>query len=320
MKNTLAVACTLPRVRLAAPRIRPDVSRDALLMVGVLAGIAQVLGVIPVPHDALAYWTADLRHLYPASWLVVNPTNGYVYPPPLAQLMAPLHMLPWAVFVVAWTTALFGALWLMTGRWVWVVVIAGVLAIVFPIPAAFGVGLGYALNGNIQLFIGAAVVLAVKRPALWAFPLLTKAGPGIGLLWHVVRGDWRAVGTAVISTCGVVIISFVIYPDAWAQFVAFLRSNSLDTSPLDLVPIPWPVRLAMAAALIAWGVWRDHAWTIPIAAGWASPALYLDSYWGIWLGAIRLSGWADVPVKTAIRQARDALVARISRSGSSRHR
>jgi hypothetical protein len=65
----------------------------------------------------------------------------------------------------------------------------------------------------------------------------------------------------------------------------------MSTSHLPLVPVPWAIRLVMSAALIAWGARSDARWTVPIAVGWSIPALYVDSYLPIWLGAIRL--WSE---------------------------
>ena len=60
----------------------PDLSRDAMLLLGILVGIAQASGRFAAPVDALAYWQAGTStNLYPESWSEVG--TGYLfYPPP----------------------------------------------------------------------------------------------------------------------------------------------------------------------------------------------------------------------------------------------
>ena len=44
----------------------------------------------------------------------------------------------------------------------------------------------------------------------------------------------------------------------------------------------------MSVALIWWGARTDRPWTVPIAAGWASLALYQWSYLAVWIAALPL--------------------------------
>ena len=37
--------------------------------------------------------------------------------------------------------------------------------------------------GNIHILLGVAIAIGFRWPAAWAFVLLTKVTPGIGLLW-----------------------------------------------------------------------------------------------------------------------------------------
>jgi hypothetical protein len=272
------------------PAVRRDIARDAFLFLGVVAGILQAAGYLPLPYDTRAYFTADVSNLYPVDWTQAHyEGTGYLYPPPFALLLEPLRWLGWPLFQVVWTTLLFGALWIMVGRWAWLVVALGVVGVVIPALRILSVPLGYALVGNVQLLIGACCVLAFRWPAVWALPLLTKVGPGIGILWHVVRREWSAVGTALGVTAALVAATFLIAPDAWLAFAHFALTNDLAESPLPVVPIAWPVRLAMSGLLIVWAARRDARWALPIAVGWAVPALYVDSYLAIWLAAVRLS-------------------------------
>ena len=41
-----------------------------------------------------------------------------------------------------------------------------------------------------------AIVLGLRHSAAWAFPLLTKVLPGVGMVWHVVRREWGSLAIA----------------------------------------------------------------------------------------------------------------------------
>lgn len=288
-----------PLSRVKIPTVRPNVVRDGTILSGVLAGIAQLIGLLPFPGDASVNWMAgaDPGLLYPARWDHVTQT-AYVYPPPLALAIGALHVLPYEVYIVATTTLLFTSLWYCAGRWTPVIVAAGIVGAFVPILSPLSDPLSYALIGNVQLLLAAAIVLAVRHPAAWALPVLTKIGPGIGLVWHLVRRDWRSLRMAFLACLLVVLITAVAAPSAWADYIAFARRSSDLYVPLPVVEIPWAVRLVMSALVIAWGGLTGRAWAVPIGAGWAMPALYPWSFLSIWIGAIRLfeePRWEPVP-------------------------
>ena len=56
--------------------------------------------------------------------------------------------------------------------------------------------------GQVHLFIAAAIVLGFRWPALWAFNILTKVTPGVGLLWFLVRREWRSLGDRARNDAG----------------------------------------------------------------------------------------------------------------------
>jgi hypothetical protein len=269
--------------------VRPSPWRDGLLLVGALVGLAQALGIGPRPFDAGFYWDPPLSHLYPDHWI----DGGYPYPPPLAVALGPLHVFGWAAFQVGWATLQFGALWVMARRWAWLVLAAGAFYLVTPIGFFEIPGrglLGYAVMGNVQLLLGAAIVLALRWPALWSIPLLTKVGPGIGVVWHVFRREWRELGIALAATATVALVSLIVAPDTWAQWLTFIQSNTASDTGLPVIAIAFPIRVAMSVALLAWGAPRGSTWVVPLAAGWALPALYAGSEWAIWLGVVALIG------------------------------
>jgi hypothetical protein len=104
--------------------------------------------------------------------------------------------------------------------------------------------------------------------------LLTKITPGIGLLWFVVRREWRQLFIALGATAGVVAVSFVLMPDAWFQWVEVLTRIAGRDGTWAAVPIPFLVRLPFAVALVVWGARTDRRWTVPVAGMLALPALW----------------------------------------------
>src|SRR5438874_2223440 len=126
-------------------------SRDGLLFMGLVIGVMQGAGLSPT-IDSVIYWRTNLDSLYPVIWANGDPI--YVYPPPLAQLLAPVHILGYGLYQTLVTTALFGCLWYCAGVWSWLFVAAGALRAFVPaLPAELGAVPGYALNGNVQLVI-----------------------------------------------------------------------------------------------------------------------------------------------------------------------
>jgi len=283
------VAALLPsRIRrIYVPSAYSAVDRSAVVLVGFLFGVFQAVGRFPRPNDAWVYWTANLSHLYPDRW---GPDGLYVYPPPLAQITAILQPIGWQAFIVGWTTLLWVALAYMLGRWTWLFVVMGIVAMLLGyIPSELSDVLGHALNGNVQLLIAAGIVVAMRGNALgWLPGLLTKFVSGLGLGWYLIRLEWRPLAIAIGATAAVAAVSFVFAPSQWIEWITWLFKNSGVPSPVELEPVPFLVRLPMSLALLVWGARTNRAWVVPIAVGWGTPALYLATYPSIWIGAIPL--------------------------------
>src|SRR3954464_1812539 len=131
-------------------------------------------------QDARCYWLPTLAAPYAnADW--TSPI-AYVYSPAFLQLISPLTSLPWQVFMGIWTAILLGAVAYLTGPRLLVVGVA---------VAAMELA-----GGNISLLLAVSIVLGFRWPAVWAFVLLTKITPGVGLLWFAVRREGRATGDA----------------------------------------------------------------------------------------------------------------------------
>ena len=245
--------------------------RDALILIGLgrAAYYFLVQGIHPwtfVGIDARAYWGVDLAHPYVSSG--VGDYSTYLYSPAFAQFLSPLYVLPFEVFFVLWTAASIAVLYWLVKPWPWA------LLILF-LPWTYEL-----FVGQVHLFIAAAIVLGFRWPSLWAFNILTKVTPGVGLLWFLVRREWRPLAIALGTTAAIVVVSFLLAPTAWFDWYDFLRGS---TGSGELL---YP-RIAIAAVIVVIGALTDRRWTIPIAVWLALPVVWIES-WVILFAIIRL--------------------------------
>ena len=131
--------------------------------------------------------------------------------------------------------------------------------------------------GNIHVLLGAAVVGSLRRPGLWAIPLLTKPSVGVGLLWYAARGEWRRLATALGVTTALAALAFVIAPGLWGQWFDYILATGLspDVGRAYWINVPLLFRLPAAALLVVWGARTDRRWTLPVAAMLGLPVLWL---------------------------------------------
>jgi len=267
---TLWASDAIESLRLAAldriRRIHP-LRRRALFHGAVIGGSLGFLylllrGTDPFAWDACSYWMVDLASPYDNAWLLTPETCGFFnYSPAAALLFAPLGWLPWPVFALGWTGLLLLALFWMGGR-------AALFMLAFP-PIA-----GEIWTGNIHLLLAAAMVIGFRYPAAWAFVLLTKVTPGVGLVWFLVRREWRSLAIALGATVAVVAATWLVLPQQWSTWLGLLQANS-GTVP-ELVPL-W-LRIGIAGLIIAWGASKNAPWTVPLGATIAVPVIYLISF------------------------------------------
>lgn len=209
-------------------------------------------------QEAFCYWVASIHAPYTLSnW--TEPV-AYVYSPAFLQAIAPLTELPWIWFIGVWTALLLLAVRFLTG------------------PRLFAVGVLLAAvelaGGNISLLLAVAMVLGFRWPAAWALVLLTKVTPGIGLLWFVVRREWRSLGIALGATALVIAASAVVMPGAWLEWFGLLVRLAGRDGTSAALPIPFLVRLPIAIAVVVWGARTDRRWAVPVAGMLALPALW----------------------------------------------
>jgi hypothetical protein len=236
-----------------------DPLRDAFLIAAVTYVTLIALGVVGGGPDGIAYWQNRLPQPYPGSGY--GGEAAFYYSPAFAQIMAPFTALPWPVFHAGLIAANLGALWWMLGRW-------SAVALLFP-PVAIEL-----FSANINLLIAAAIVLGFRRPAAWAFPILTKVAPGVGLLWFVLRKEWRNLATALGATALISVGSFVLAPDLWRQWIGLLASSVGQATPDLAIDMPLVARLPVAIVLLAWGALTDRRWVVPVTAALAMPILW----------------------------------------------
>ena len=219
-------------------------------------------GGIVTAQDARSYYGFDYSAVYAGrdNW---NAIGAYPYSPAFAQALWPLNLLPWPLFVAAWTGLLLAAVFLLTGTR---------LALVGLLVAAMEIA-----GGNISLLLALAIVAGFRWPATWALVLLTKITPGIGLLWFALRREWRSLAIALGATAAIVAVSLVLNPGLWRDWIDVLVANAGKGGTWAAIPIPLWIRLPAGVLLIVWGAPRNQRWVVPIAAMLALPALWYGS-------------------------------------------
>ena len=155
--------------------------------------------------------------------------------------------------------------------------------------------------GNIHVLLAAAVVGSLRRPGLWAIPLLTKPSMGVGLLWYVVRGEWRRLAIAVGLTGVIAATAFVLAPGLWPAWIDYIVGTGLspDLGTAYFVPVPFLVRFPAAIVLVIWGARTNRPWTLPTASMLALPVLWLVGL-AMLAGTFAVSAWG--PLRDAARR------------------
>lgn len=252
------------------PRSRGYISLAliALTVFGVVPWILYATAY-PIAIDARAYFLAQPGALYGGEW----GTEGvFVYSPAFSQLIEPLRWLGWDGFRTTWRLLETGALAAMTGPFTGLFLFAS--------PVALEVNIG-----NIHLLLAAAIVAGFRWPALWSFVLLTKVTPGVGLLWFVVRREWRSLAIAFGATAAIALVSFVVTPGDWLAWFRLLTTPATPEGHQLVVTLPLPIRFVLSGALVVWGARRDYRWTVLAAAFLALPVVWyagLAMLVGLW--------------------------------------
>ena len=238
--------------------------RDGLIISGWLATLFLIAVVVPaarsVGYDAFSYWSIDFGDVYGRAMSSNFALGAFRYAPPIAFLFGAFQALPWWLFLWLWiAVGLSIVLWL-GGRW-------GLALLALP-PVALEL-----YHGNVHLIMAAAIALGFRYPWTWAFVVLTKIGPGVGLLWFAFRREWRNLAIALGATVAVSVATALIAPGYWSDFGRSLISNLGEPQHYSIPP-PAPIRIPLAIALVFWGARSDRPWTVPVAAMMALPIIW----------------------------------------------
>jgi hypothetical protein len=236
-----------------------------IVLIGVLVAF-RLFGIYPwneFVFDLHAYWVTRAGVDYTSQH--AGPAGTYLYSPAFAQAIRPLTILPLPVFAAIWTSIGAALLIWLTGRRVLLV------ALLPPVLLTL-------VQGQLDLAFAAVAVLGLRWPALWALPLLTKITPGIGIVWFLVRREWRNLVIALGVTLGVMGVSFLLDQGAWASWAAMLLRAEFPHDPqLVYLDVPLTIRLPIALLVIAWGARTSRTWTIPVAMTLAMPIVWANS-------------------------------------------
>ncbi len=240
--------------------------------------------------DSASYW--GLRSpLYPGPG-TDDGYGFYRYSPVFVPVMVVFGALPWPVFAVGWIGIQAAAFVWLAGDHRW-------QALAF-VPVLFELYLG-----NIHLLLAVAVVLGFRWPAAWAFVLLTKITPGVGLLWFAVRREWRSLAIAIGATFAITMAGLLVAPQAWADWVQSLRVTGPAVGT-NQVAVPLPLRLVAAALLVTWGARTDRPWTVVAAATLGLPTLWYHGL-AMLMGIVALRSGQPERTARALDRARERL-------------
>jgi len=234
----------------------------------------------PTHDDAYTFWVAWRDgHLYPRHW---EPVSEYVYSPAFVQLLWPWMQLAWPLANAVWTALQTVALIWMLGP------IGALVALAFPIPSLAGHGTAVFAaidKGNPMVLTAAAITLGLTRwPGSFAYVLLTKVSAGIGILYFLVRREWRALGLALGTTLAIAVVSALFSSGLWVEWGRLLYgavSTSGSAGALskeEFMPLPLAVRGVIGVGVVALAGAGGWLWAVPIGCFLALPDIHLGGY------------------------------------------
>jgi hypothetical protein len=211
--------------------------------------------------DAAAYYFSDT----PYDWSDRPAGAGeYRYSPAFLILIAPLRVLPWEAFAAVWFVAHIAVLLYL--RLPWMLAFPGVMEDV--------------LLGNINTFLALGLVLIIRHGGapIWASFLLTKVTPGVAVIWHAARREWRELGAAAGITALIIGIGVALEPQLWTEwFGSLMAGPETYAKNVGLVAPLW-LRIAAAAAISVYAATSDRPWLLPIAVIVAMPGIWVSSF------------------------------------------
>jgi hypothetical protein len=224
----------------------------ALSLIGLVVAVAAALYYASdaYVYDAHAYWLSD------GYSRASQDQDAFSYSPPVLLLFQAMRaLMPWEVFAYVYTIAIALGIWVLAGPFT--------LFVVFIPHVATELSLG-----NIHVFLALVTVFGLRWPWLWSFVLLTKVTPGVGLVWFAVRREWRSLAIALGVTAAIALPTVVLFPDLWAGWIRVITDAGPDAGSNLLA------RVALGAAVVAVGAWRNWPWLVPVGSMLALPVLW----------------------------------------------
>lgn len=256
--------------------------RVQLVVLALLAAVgASVLAVIvaffwSTPGDNLAYWIAGHRlatgqAVYPAAAVAFEPF-AYHYPPPLAQVLAPITVVvPALAYAIAYRALMLLALWDLAGR-----TMLKTLALLAFVPMAVALRIE-----NVEIFMAIGIVLGLRRwPWLFTIGGLIKVSPGLGLVYLALRRRWRDLAVSAVVGAVIVGVSYALAPDLWRAWIEAITGRA-DIVGNSLVPVPYSIRAVAGLLLtVVAGVVGRRRGELLLVAGMtiANPGLSLQGF------------------------------------------
>jgi hypothetical protein len=250
--------------------VRDRLLRDGFVILAVVFVALRLFAMKPWADsvDAYAYWSTRDGVFYDAA--TTGRIGAYLYSPAFAQLLAPLVWLPLAAFTALWTALNGATLWFLLRRWA--------LPSLLFVPIAFEV-----VSGNVHLLYAAAIVIGFRWPAAWALMFLTKVTPGVGVVWFLVRREWRSLAIAIGVTAAIAAVSYALDPGQWGRWIELLRSEVAGSAGGTLETVGWylPIallpRLGLAVVVVAVAGLTDRRWLLPFGVVLAMPVVWINS-------------------------------------------
>jgi hypothetical protein len=228
------------------------------------------------PGDNLAYWIAGHRliggqPIYAPVEIAFEPF-AYHYPPPLAQVLAPITLVvPALAFCIVYRAVMILALWDLAGR-----KLLRMLALLAFVPMAVALRIE-----NVEIFMAVAIGLGLGRwPWLFAVGALIKISPGLGIVYLAMRGRWRDVALCAAVGGAITGISLALAPDLWRAWLDAITGRA-DMIGNSLLPVPYSVRAAAGFGLaVVGGFLGRRRGELLLVAGMtiANPGLSLQGF------------------------------------------
>lgn len=242
---------------------------------GAIFGVGSILwgyglGMWP-PHDTSAYWLAG-RHILEGKPVYDGGSSWYLaflYPPPVAIVLAPLSLLQYDLFSLALVGLQIGALRYVTGSWIAVGLLGWIPGVHYEFVA-----------GNVNCLMAAAMyaTLTGRRYSGVALAVfgLAKFAPVLVLL-KASRRQWIEFALTFVVLLAISLPWLYLWPE-WVTKLQ-VRDPYVGIAPLF-------IRLPIAAALLLY----RRPWSVAAGAALATPIFYEQSV-VLLLPAIRL--WWD---------------------------